>query len=74
MGICRFPLSAETGVPAGWTHVPEGLGFRFLERSDAGVTLVVFLASSFSDPMDVYDFWVDTCLDDGEADSSLADV
>ena len=122
---CRFSLSCETGVPAGWTRVSEDLGLRVLERrrgrinsrgfcrsflfdfegfqflgladflvlprpecqlaglasprasvfafwsdGEAGVTLVVFffLASSFSESMDFYDFGVCCYLGDGEAD------
>ena len=61
-------------MPAGWTCVSEGLGSRLFERSEAGETLVDFLAGPFSESMDFYDFGVYTCLGDGEADSILADV
>ena len=46
---------------------PRASVLAYLSDGEAGVTLAVFLASSFSESIDFYDFWVCICLGDGEA-------
>ena len=61
--VLPLPECQLAGLPS-----PRASVFAVWSDGEAGVTLVVFLASSLSESMDFYDFWVCCYLGDSEAD------